>query len=361
MINTRNTYFDNAKFMLILLVVFGHAISPYRINNNAVLSLYHFIFIFHMPAFIILTGYLSKNFKKKGYYIKIITKLFLPFLIFQTLYTFYYNILYQNLSFSLQYIIPRWALWFLVSLICWKLVLPLFARLPMWLGLSLSMGLSLGIGYFNGLGRVLSIKRMLFFFPFFLLGYYLSKKEKPFKNLINPVTKMFSVIIILLALLGSYYFLQDPVYTDILYGTNTYANYFEILFRVGQYFISIIVSFAFMVLVPSRPLIFSEIGKYSLYIYLLHGFILKWFFTTNYAKAIHTLYDFILLASIAVIITLLTGNRFIECTIIKLKQFIKILTYKLTKNYKLPSYTIGREPSYNLSPYTFNLYYFLIK
>ncbi len=65
--NTRNAYFDNAKFVLIFLVVFGHMISPYRTDSSGMLSIYHFIFIFHMPVFILLAGYFSKKiFHKKA-------------------------------------------------------------------------------------------------------------------------------------------------------------------------------------------------------------------------------------------------------------------------------------------------------
>lgn len=72
--STRNAYFDNAKFVLIFLVVFGHMISPYRTDSEGMLSIYHFIFIFHMPVFILLAGYFSKNFHKKGYYKKSLPK-----------------------------------------------------------------------------------------------------------------------------------------------------------------------------------------------------------------------------------------------------------------------------------------------
>lgn len=333
--NTRNAYFDNAKFILIFLVVFGHTISPYRTSNDQVLSLYHFIFIFHMPVFILLAGYFSKNFRKKGYYKKTLTKVLVPYLIFQTIYTFYYNAIYDNQSFDLQYFVPRWAMWFLLSLMFWKLMLPIFARWPMWLGMSISLGLGLGVGYMNleGFEKVLSISRMLVFFPFFLLGYYLSQKENPFKILLNPKGRSIAAAVLLLTLIGSYYFLQDTVYTDMLYGTNTYDNHGEFFIRVGQYAISILVSFAFMALIPSKPLMFTDIGQRSLYVYLLHGFILKWFFTTEYAKGLHTSWDFILLTIIAALVTLLTGSKLVEHGLVAFKLLMKLIIPKnsLTK------------------------------
>ena len=114
--NTRNAYFDNAKFVLIFLVVFGHMISPYRTDSSGMLSIYHFIFIFHMPVFILLAGYFSKNFHKRILQ-KIFTKVALPYLAFQTIYTLYYSVLYTDETYTLQYLVPRWAMWFLLSLI----------------------------------------------------------------------------------------------------------------------------------------------------------------------------------------------------------------------------------------------------
>jgi fucose 4-O-acetylase-like acetyltransferase len=325
--NTRNAYFDNAKFILIFLVVFGHTISPYRTSNDQVLSLYHFIFIFHMPVFILLSGYFSKNFRKKGYYKKIVTKVLVPYLIFQTIYTFYYNAIYDDQSFTLQYFVPRWAMWFLLSLMFWKLMLPIFARLPMWLGLGISLGLGLGIGYVDmeGFEKVLSISRMLVFFPFFLMGYYLSQKEDPFKKLLNLKGRIASAAVLLLTLVGSYYFLQDTVYTDMLYGTNTYENHGEFFIRAGQYIISVMATFAFMALIPAKPLVFTSIGQRSLYVYLLHGFILKWFFTTEYAKNLHSSWDFFLLTVIAILVTLLTGSKLIEYVLMAFKLCMKFL------------------------------------
>ncbi|MFZ7944441.1 acyltransferase family protein, partial [Neobacillus sp. 19] len=63
----RSKYFDNAKFILIFLVVFGHLISPLKERDRILFTLYTVIFLFHMPAFIFISGYFAKGFRKKGY------------------------------------------------------------------------------------------------------------------------------------------------------------------------------------------------------------------------------------------------------------------------------------------------------
>ncbi|MBM7703177.1 acyltransferase family protein [Metabacillus iocasae] len=333
---TRNAYFDNAKFILIFLVVFGHMISPYRTDSDGMLSIYHFIFIFHMPVFILLAGYFSKNFHKKGYYKKIFTKVALPYLAFQTIYTFYYDILYQNETYTLQYLVPRWAMWFLLSLIFWKLMLPFFAKFPMWLSMTFAILLGLGVGFVNidGFEKFLSISRMFVFFPFFLLGYYLSKMEEPFKKLMTVKGRFVSATVLFVALVGSYVVLNDTVYTSMLYGTNTYDQSGEFMMRIVHYAIAFAVSFAFMALIPSHEFAFTSVGQRSLYVYLLHGFVLKWFFTTEFAKGLDsTSWGFVVLTILSIVVTLVLGSKLVDVVIIATKLLIKFILPKnsLTK------------------------------
>ena len=54
----RFTFIDSIKFVLILLVILGHALECNRdIAMN--MKAYTFIYSFHMPAFILLSGYFA--------------------------------------------------------------------------------------------------------------------------------------------------------------------------------------------------------------------------------------------------------------------------------------------------------------
>ncbi len=57
----RDYLYDNYKAFLIFLVVIGHFIEPAYMNNNFLYTLKWFIFAFHMPAFIFISGYFSKR------------------------------------------------------------------------------------------------------------------------------------------------------------------------------------------------------------------------------------------------------------------------------------------------------------
>ncbi|MES3695799.1 acyltransferase family protein [Mammaliicoccus sciuri] len=86
----RDHYFDNARFFLIVLVVFGHLTRSYVNDSHIFKALYMFIYSFHMPAFVLISGFFAKGVGKPGYIKKITIKLLLPYLIFQLFYGLYY-------------------------------------------------------------------------------------------------------------------------------------------------------------------------------------------------------------------------------------------------------------------------------
>ncbi|MDA3100191.1 acyltransferase family protein, partial [Staphylococcus pseudintermedius] len=63
----RDAFFDNARAILIFLVVFGHLIQPYTDAHPTVYALYLLIYSFHMPAFLFISGYFAKNVGRAGY------------------------------------------------------------------------------------------------------------------------------------------------------------------------------------------------------------------------------------------------------------------------------------------------------
>ena len=58
--NSRSAYWDNIKGFLIILVVFAHCLFNLQNSplNNAVVDA---IYMFHMPAFVFVSGYFSKS------------------------------------------------------------------------------------------------------------------------------------------------------------------------------------------------------------------------------------------------------------------------------------------------------------
>lgn len=55
----RDYTLDGLKFLLICLVVLGHFIQGARYNNEITTAIYSVIYNFHMPLFVLLSGYSS--------------------------------------------------------------------------------------------------------------------------------------------------------------------------------------------------------------------------------------------------------------------------------------------------------------
>ena len=59
--NTRSLYWDNIKGFLMLLVVFAHILFNFQEGSTAIDSIVDCIYMFHMPAFVFVSGYFGKS------------------------------------------------------------------------------------------------------------------------------------------------------------------------------------------------------------------------------------------------------------------------------------------------------------
>lgn len=59
----RDPFFDNAKYLAIVLVAIGHSWEPLRSSSRSVTALYTLVYAVHMPAFIVISGYFSRSFR----------------------------------------------------------------------------------------------------------------------------------------------------------------------------------------------------------------------------------------------------------------------------------------------------------
>ncbi|AMQ70837.1 MULTISPECIES: acyltransferase family protein [Bacillus] len=275
MTKSRDSYFDNAKFILIFLVVFGHILRSFINGNEFMLHLYKFIYTFHMPAFILVSGYFAKNFKRKGYVKKLAVKLIIPYLIFQGIYSVFYYLIQDESMASVNPIDPQWSLWFLVSLFFWNLLLYPFTKLPKMWALGASCGLAVMIGYLDFISSTLSLSRTFVFLPMFLVGFYLKKRH--FDLLRAKRGRQIAA-----GVLGIVFLLCWCIDFDYswLFGSEPYSTFGTVsllsgLSRIGWYVLAFAATFSFLALVPQKRYFFTKWGTRTFYVYLLHGFIIK--------------------------------------------------------------------------------------
>ena len=272
----RDPYFDNAKLILIFFVVFGHFIQPFISSNGYLEDIYFLIFTFHMPSFVLISGFFSKKINKPNFVVNQMKKLVVPYVIFQVIYSLFYYVIQMKENLSVNLLNPEWSLWFLLSLFYWNISLKLFSRFKPIVGMSLAISLSLLAGYLPNVDNFLSLSRTIVFFPFFLAGYYLtpqyfdkvkSRRKKGMCLLFITTTVLF---ISKIDSLNKYWFFGSQPYDHFLENPDMGA-----LVRILVYLISFMAIYVFFTLVPQREYKFTYLGRNTLYTYLLHGFFVK--------------------------------------------------------------------------------------
>jgi fucose 4-O-acetylase-like acetyltransferase len=306
---TRNPYFDNAKAILMVLVVLGHTLSEMVEVNHWVASIYMFIYLFHMPAFILVSGYFAKKIKSKKDVWNLIKVLLLPYLLFQISYTLYYQKVYgDNIDFSL--LSPRWALWFLVSLFCWDLLLMIFRKRK--IGLLLAVLLSLAVGYIGEINETFALSRTFFYFPFYLFGYLLEGKHFEWIKKKTNVLVSWFVLGILLLFIDVYgniewrewLFARIP-YEEIMDGSTTYG----FLYRFLVYVLMAVATYCFLSIVPKKQLSMTMIGTHTMIIYLFHMFVIRYVHESYFYDWIEKEQQFYLLFIIPLIVVYLLTRK----------------------------------------------------
>ncbi len=307
----RDYYFDNAKFILIFFVVFGHLIQSFIQESEMVYTLYKVIYTFHMPAFILVSGFFARGFYDKGYIKKIAKKLIIPYLIFQLVYSIFYYFLYNESQFAMDPLNPHWSLWFLISLFFWHLMLLGFSRLKPYMGIPLALMIGLGVGYMDWISGYLSLSRTFVFFPLFLIGYYLTREH--LQLLQRPMIKVIAFIPFTIAIV--LYSLYPDLNYQWLFGSKSYSALhtsatYGMMIRLGLYLLSTVMVFSFLAIVPRNKYFFTNLGRNTLYVYLLHGFFIRVFRESSVTNYFSESENFLLLAMISLLLTLFLASRF---------------------------------------------------
>ena len=272
----RDYYFDNLKAVLIFLVVLGHFLLP--IYDDAFLVvLKRLIYVFHMPLFVFVSGYFSKNIYKNGKYnfekIIYFLKAYVIFVVvIQLVYAFFDYRKFSEINFLRQSGAP----WYMFAMTAWYLLIPVLRKVKPIYVFAVSIPLALIVGFFDIIGDVLCLSRILVFGPFFFLGFYMDKDTLAIVR--NPKLRL---PVVTLAILLSTFFLKfgadikdemEMVYQNIPY--SELDNYWTgPLVRLFFMAAALVMSWAIMFFIPGKKTQFSYIGQRTMPIYMLHRII----------------------------------------------------------------------------------------
>lgn len=263
---------DGARCVLIALVVTGHLLEQLVANGPGAAALYRWIYLFHMPAFVLISGAVSSAHLTRRRALALLTGLLVPYFVFQTLYPAWDAWLSGSGDWSQGYVTPYWLLWYLPSLACWRLLLPLFARLKF--ALPLAVGIALAAGATTWIGYPFSLSRTLVFLPLFLLGHRLGAQR--LQRLGNANRHKLAALAVLGVTAGGAWYLRD-LDPEWLYAASGYAALHVALWpgmgmRLALLLASAACALAVLTLVPRHGAL-ANLGRRSLTAYLMHGFL----------------------------------------------------------------------------------------
>ncbi|HIY56982.1 MAG TPA: acyltransferase family protein [Candidatus Tetragenococcus pullicola] len=268
----RDPAFDTMRAILIFLVVFGHSLEYFRLENTPATFLYIFIYLFHMPVFVFISGYFSKNIEKGR---QTAVKTFLiPYLIFNLLLS-----IFMLLTGRIQEVMilnPGWTLWFLYCMFGWRILLPDLVKIRYVLFFSFIFGVLSGL--LTEFGTYMAMARTFGFLPYFLAGYF-CQQEQIQKIRMFPFRRLISLIIVSVALFVSYLWTKSNLPPELLWGDRAYGLFDTPLYQtfladLFLYLLSFSFIFVFLTLTSQKRFFFTSWGQHTLSIYLLHIYLI---------------------------------------------------------------------------------------
>ncbi|WP_023588705.1 acyltransferase family protein [Streptomyces thermolilacinus] len=272
----RDPFFDNAKYLAIVLVAVGHAWEPVMEGSRATRALYMLVYAFHMPAFVIISGYFSRSFAGRPEQLRrLVGGVLVPYLAFEVAYTLYRRWAEDAPQQAFSLTDPFYLTWFLLALFVWRLSAPLWRALRYPLPVAVTVAALASLT--PRIAADLDLQRVLQFLPFFVLG--LSLREEHFRMVRARAVRLAAVPVAVAAVVGAY--AVAPHVRMGWFYRNTSAQELEYAWWAGPLAtvvlgaVALVLTAAFLAWVPSRRTWFTVLGAGSICGYLLHGFAVK--------------------------------------------------------------------------------------
>lgn len=302
MAKERLAYFDNVKGVLIALVVIGHLLEPCaKLGAEALagFKVLDFIYMFHMPLFIFVTGLFSKSVFKQGRFRAEVSLFY-----FAICFLMYTGLMVEKLCLgsevSFNYLTLNGRIpWYLMVAGFYVLGVPFFARLKPSVAMGGGLVISLLAGLVDGT-NMFSASRAITFLPVFLAGFYLSPQAivNQMKNELPGRHRLLMALSVGIVVIGFLFFqLCGPqkleFFLTLFYGKGSYDDMLAasgldlsvgvcMLLRLVSYGAVAAMGVALLALLPTRRVsLLTNAGARSLQVYVLHPFI---YYALNTAK-----------------------------------------------------------------------------
>ena len=261
----RDERIDSVKYCLIVVVIAGHVIEYSETMTSIIV--WKWIYIFHMPLFIFISGYFSRKKDKELW--PSIWKLLEPLIVFQTV-AIITKLINGGETSLIDILTPWYVLWYLLSLIYWRLLLQVIPEsilrnakliLPTAFGISILTG-------FLPIDNFLSLHRTFAFLPFFFLGYCMRGKNLFLPKKYQPLCFLFLILMVAVPLFF-------PQYLGILthsipFGSIYDGGFYNAAKRMIVFSLAIPMSIAFINVCPNNPWIARQ-GRLTMQYFIYHA------------------------------------------------------------------------------------------
>lgn len=282
----RDPWIDNAKAVLVVLVVVGHFI-PLIPRSAEAGHVYDFLYLFHMPAFVLVSGWTSRRATwSRRHLTQLVTLFVVPYLLLSTLMGWVRVDVSGDVpdleALQPWWIDPSWPFWYLLAMVVWRLATPVLRT--HWIWVPVSVGVSLVAGQWDL--PWLDLNRILGFLPFFVLGVHLPRWYEA------ALRHRASIVPALLVMAGLWWFAGDldrwfP--TSWLYYRSSYrdlgvATGDGMVIRLTLLALGLAGASAALALVPRGRHAFTAMGAWTMVVYLLHGFVKQLVMATDLTR-----------------------------------------------------------------------------
>ncbi|TQK44607.1 fucose 4-O-acetylase-like acetyltransferase [Streptomyces sp. SLBN-118] len=273
---SRDAYFDNAKYLAIVLVAIAHAWEPVMDGSRASRSLYLLVYTFHMPAFILISGYFSRSYAGRPDQLRrLLTGIAVPYVVFEIVYSLFRRWAQHAPEQPISLLDPFYLTWFLAALFIWRLTTPLW-RLIRW-PVPVALALASLAALTPNIGADLNLQRVLQFLPFFVLG--LSLKPEHFQLVRRREVRLLALP--LFAGAGAFAYWASPrMNFSWLYRSSSAQElgqpwWVGVVMTLAFFGCAALLTAGFLAWVPRRRTWFTVLGAGTICGYLGHGLLIK--------------------------------------------------------------------------------------
>ncbi|WP_169721553.1 acyltransferase family protein [Nocardioides alkalitolerans] len=271
----RDPWLDNAKMLLITSVVVGHMIAALTAPEPLRQHLYDALYVVHMPAFVLVSGYLSRSFSwTRRHLVALATTVLLPYAVFTMLLRWQYEAHVGEAPPHQVFVEPFWAMWFLLALAVWRLATPVLRAHPVAVPLSVLVALVAPMTTFT----YLDFDRVLQFLPFFVVG--LHARREWLETLRHPLVRV-AAVGVLVVLWRATADLESWAGTSWLFNADGYellgATGFGdgVQTKLALLALSFVGALAVLSLVPATGGWFTTLGAQTMTVYLAHTVVVQ--------------------------------------------------------------------------------------